>query len=102
MKGTNLGELEEIVLLAIGSIKVEAHCEKICNDINKRANRKLTIGMLHTVLTRLSQKEFVTSELGESSSYRGGKRKRYYKLSKLGKITLVKTKELRDMYWALL
>jgi PadR family transcriptional regulator, regulatory protein PadR len=69
VKGNNLGELEEVVLLAIGALINDAHCEKICIDINSRTNRKLTIGMAHTVLTRLSSKGFITSELGEPSNY---------------------------------
>jgi DNA-binding PadR family transcriptional regulator len=54
------------------------------------------------VLNRLEEKGFVKSKLGEATSTRGGKRKRYYTITNAGKSALLKVKELRDQYWSII
>ncbi|MEO1254333.1 MAG: hypothetical protein AAFY41_05540 [Bacteroidota bacterium] len=60
MKGY-LGEFEELVLLTIANLAKDAYGVAILNDISKRANRKLSIGALHSTLTRLEEKDYITS-----------------------------------------
>ena len=99
MKGY-LGEFEELVLLTIANLVDEAYGVAILNDISERANRKLSIGALHSTLTRLEEKEYITSYLGEPTSERGGRRKRYFELTDSAKSELANMKSLRDQLWA--
>jgi PadR family transcriptional regulator, regulatory protein PadR len=99
MKGTNLGELEELVLLTIASLMGDAYSVAICDELEKRTGRSSRLGMVHAVLNRLEEKGFVKSKLGEATNERGGKRKRYYLLTSAGKSALVKSKEIRDLFW---
>jgi DNA-binding PadR family transcriptional regulator len=102
MKGTNLGEFEELVLLTIASLVNEAYSVAICDDLEKRTKRSVKLGVVHAVLNRLEGKGLAKSKLGEATSTRGGKRKRYYTVTNAGKASLLKAKELRDQYWQLI
>ncbi|MFZ6009054.1 MAG: PadR family transcriptional regulator [Bacteroidota bacterium] len=99
MKGTNLGEFEELVLLTIAALVSEAYSVAICDDLEKRTGRTIKLGVVHAVLNRLEEKGLAKSKLGESTSARGGKRKRYYTVTNGGKAALLKAKELRDQLW---
>ena len=99
MKGF-IGEFEELVLLTIANLAQEAYGVAILNDISERANRKLSIGALHSTLTRLEEKDYITSYLGEPTNERGGRRKRYFELTDSAKAELSNMKALRDQLWA--
>ena len=100
MKGTNLGEFEELVLLTIAALMMEAYSVAICDELDKQTGRSVKLGVVHAVLNRLEEKGLVKSKLGEASSMRGGKRKRFYTLTVPGKAALVRAKELRDQLWS--
>jgi PadR family transcriptional regulator PadR len=99
MKGTNLGEFEELVLLTIAALLNDAYSVAICDELEKHTQRSAKLGVVHAVLNRLEEKGFVKSKLGEATSTRGGKRKRYYAVTNTGKAALIKSKELRDQLW---
>ncbi|SHG55398.1 DNA-binding transcriptional regulator, PadR family [Chryseolinea serpens] len=99
MKGTNLGEFEELVLLTIATLVNDAYSVAICDELEKHAGRAAKLGVVHAVLNRLEDKGFVKSTLGEATSTRGGKRKRYYTVTNGGKAALIKAKEVRDELW---
>ena len=99
MKGTNLGEFEELVLLTIAALVNDAYSVAICDELEKVTRRSAKLGVVHSVLNRLEEKGLVKSKLGEATSARGGKRKRYYAISSGGKAALIKAKEIRDELW---
>ena len=99
MKGTNLGEFEEIVLLTIAALVNDAYSVSICDELEKNLGRPAKLGVVHAVLNRLEDKGYVKSKLGEATSTRGGKRKRYYSVTNGGKAALIKSRELRDQLW---
>ena len=101
MKGTNLGEFQEIVLLSILILDENAYGLKIQKEINDRLDRDLSRGALHTALTRLVEKGFIDSQYGGATAERGGRRKRFYTLTNSGKKALLKAKELREEMWSL-
>lgn len=100
MKGTNIGEFEEIVMLTIASLGEEAYSVLICDEIEKVTERKVKLGVVHSVLNRLESKGLIVSELGEATKERGGKRKRFFTISNSGKAALVKSKSQRDQLWS--
>lgn len=99
MKGTNLGEFQEIVLLSILILDDQAYGLKIQKEISQRLKRHLSRGALHTALSRLEEKGFLESHIGGATAERGGRRKRYYKLTASGKQSLKQAKELREEMW---
>lgn len=100
MKGTNLGEFEEIVLLTIASLMTEAYSVNIVDEIGTVTGRNTKLGVVHAVLKRLEDKGLITSELGEPTKERGGRRKRFFQISHVGKVSLLKSKEQRDKLWS--
>jgi len=97
-----LGEFEEIVMLTVGILYRAAYGVAIIDEIEKRLKRKVSIGSLQTVLRRLESKGYLTSEFGEATTVRGGKRKRYYSITNAGKAGLLKAKEVRDQLWSII
>ncbi len=97
MKGF-IGEFEELVLLTIASYGDQAYGVS-SEDIEKRADRRISIGALHSTITRLEEKGYIKSWLGEPTEERGGRRKRFFELTQSGKVGLHQMKNLRDELW---
>lgn len=94
-----LGELEELILLTVAVLQQEAYGNAIQKDLQERSQRKVSIGSLQTVLKRLEGKSFLESEFGEATKARGGKRKRYYRLTNLGYQALDQKRQEREQLW---
>ncbi len=95
----HLGEFEEIVMLTVAILHGEAYGISIIDEIETRLKRKVSIGALQTVLRRLEKKGLLTSAFGETTKVRGGKRKRYFTVTKYGKKVLQEAKEQRMGLW---
>ncbi len=102
MKGTNLGEFEELVLLAVAAMQEQAYSLAITDEINRVTGRNITFGVVHSSLNRLENKGFVDSEMTGATKERGGRRKRVFKISEAGKKALVKTRAQRDELWSMI
>ncbi len=99
--GAYLGEFEELVLLTIATLCEEAYGVSIQQDIEKRCNRSISIGALHSTITRLEEKGFLKSWMGGATQERGGRSKRYYEITSAGKKSVAESKSLRDELWNL-
>ena len=102
MKSSQLGEFQEIVLLVILVLDENAYGVSIQEEIEKRTNRQLSRGALHTALTRLSDKGFITSSYGGATKKRGGRRKRFYQVTNLGKQAIQEARRIREELWSLI
>ena len=100
MKGY-IGEFEELVLLTIASLSEDAYGVSIQENIEKIRNRSISIGALHSTITRLEEKGLIKSWLGEPTQERGGRRKRLFEITNQGKLSLHHVKDLRDELWKL-
>lgn len=96
MKGSNLGELEELILLTVGILYKKAYGVAVMDEIEKQTGRSLNISGVHAVLQRLEEKGFLKSEMSEPTGERGGRRKRLFMLTAAGKRSLEDAKELRN------
>ena len=90
-----IGEFEEIVMLTVGILHGEAYGVAIVDEMEKRLDRKVSIGALQIVLRRLEEKGYLKSEFGEATKVRGGKRKRFFTLTTLGSRVVRENKEQR-------
>ena len=99
MKGSNLGEFEELIMLTIGVLYPEAYGVNIRDEAALRSGRSITLSAVHAALQRLEQKGFLDSEFGEATSKRGGKRKKYFRITAQGAKVLGEVRELRDQMW---
>lgn len=94
-----IGEFEELVLLTIASLGDDAYGVSIKESLDERASRKISIGALHSTITRLEEKGLIRSTMGEPTAERGGRRKRYFQLTHAGKVSAHEMKKLRDDLW---
>lgn len=83
-----LGELEQLVLLAVLNQSGEAYAVSIRDEIETRTGIALGRGSVYVTLDRLDRKGYVTSWMGEPTAERGGKAKRCFKLTAEGKRAL--------------
>ncbi|HKA17619.1 MAG TPA: PadR family transcriptional regulator [Blastocatellia bacterium] len=79
-----LGSFESLLLLAVLRRSDDAYGVTIRRELIDNAERDVSIGAIYTGLGRLEQKGFVTSSLGEPTPERGGRAKRYYRITPAG------------------
>lgn len=99
MRKTYIGELEEVVLLTVAILQEEAYGVAITQYIDANLDRKLSISAIHATLHRLSVKGFVSSEMGGATSERGGRRKRFFKVTTAGSQILHEIQNTRAKLW---
>jgi DNA-binding PadR family transcriptional regulator len=99
MKKYQLGEFEELVILAIAILNNEAYSVAIKDEIEARLSRSVSMGALHTALNRLEDKGYLKSFAGEGTEERAGRPKRYFEITAMGKKAMIHAKETRDELW---
>lgn len=98
-KGEYLGELEELVLLALARLEDEAYGMSIRREIEARTGRDVAIGSVYSSLERMEDKGYIRSWVGDPTPERGGKAKRYYGLESAGARALLASRERLDALW---
>ncbi len=99
MKGTYLGELEELILLTVASLDTQAYAVSVKSELEKNARRKINISAIHSVLYRLEEKRFLKSSFGGATQKRGGKMKRYFRTTNAGLAALREARSIREQIW---
>src|SRR6478609_6725642 len=84
MKGTYLGEFEELVLLTVGILYEDAYGLAIVDELEKQTERTVMMSSVHKALVRLEEKGYLKSHLGGATETRGGRDKRLYTLIQAG------------------
>jgi PadR family transcriptional regulator PadR len=95
-----LTRAEEYVLLAVISLGEKAYSLPILEHIEKTTQKKWTLGGIYIPLYRLEENGYLSSELGTPTKERGGKRKRYYRITKKGKEALRAQRQVQAAMWA--
>jgi DNA-binding PadR family transcriptional regulator len=85
---SSLGDLEQLVLLAVLRLGPEAFGIAVQQEIVTRTRREVSLGAIYTTLARLEQKGFVSTTLGEPTPVRGGRRKKFYRVLAPGRRAL--------------
>ena len=100
MKGHHIGELEELVLLTVGSLYGKAYAVEILKVIKENTHRVLDVTAIHAVLRRLEVKGYVSSSMGGATNERGGRRKRFFVLTQAGRLTLDEIMNVRTALYS--
>ncbi|WP_089679168.1 PadR family transcriptional regulator [Catalinimonas alkaloidigena] len=100
MRGSYLGEFEELVLLTVAVLYDEAYGVAISEEIEQQTGRAASISAVHAALNRLSDKGMVTSHLGGATAERGGRRKRFFTVTPAGSKVLHEIRHQRQQLWA--
>jgi DNA-binding PadR family transcriptional regulator len=99
MKETRLGDFEEVILLLVGILGKEAYAFKIAEEFESQTGRSVSIGAVHSTLSRLDDKGFLTSEFGSATAERGGRRKRIYTITAYGRKVLKESQDFKVSLW---
>ena len=79
-----LGEFELMILLAILHLGDQAYGVPISRELERHRGREVSIGSVYAALERLETKGLIASSLGDPTPERGGKAKRYFRVSREG------------------
>ena len=102
MKGTYLGEFEELVLLITGILYDNAYGVSVASAIENQTGRPVSLSAVHTALYRLEEKGYVKSAHGGATKERGGRRKRIYLITAAGKSALNEVRLMRNRLWEMI
>lgn len=95
-----LGEMELMVLLAVVRLGEEAYGVPISKELLTLAGREVALGSIYAALDRLQEKGFVTSSLGDPTPERGGRAKRYFRVTPTGVRALKTTRTALMNLWS--
>lgn len=94
-----LGEFEQMVLLSIMRLGDGAYGLAIRDELDAVAGRIPSSGSLYTTLDRMEKKGFVESYAGEITSERGGRPRRYVRVTPEGKAMLARCRSTLLALW---
>lgn len=95
-----ISRTEEMILLAAYALQPEAYGLAIGEYLKKLTGRRWSVGAIYVPLKRLEQEGLLSSREGDPTPERGGRSKRFYKLSPKGLEALAEVKRLNDALWA--
>lgn len=96
---SQLGDLEELVLLAVLRLGEDAYGAGIREELDTHAGRSVSISTVYVTLMRLEEKGLARSWMGEPSGERGGKAKRHFAVRPEGVAALESTRAVRERMW---
>lgn len=99
MSHSPLREFEELVLLGVLITAPDAYGPSIQETLLGEAGRDVSLGAIYTALSRLADKGLVTSEMGDPTPIRGGRRKRHYQLTAAGLERVREARRIRNRMW---
>ena len=79
-----LGGFESLLLLAVLRLGERAYGVTIRQELMDKAGKDVAVGAIYTGLDRLERKGLVDSSLGEPTAERGGRAKRFYRVTATG------------------
>jgi DNA-binding PadR family transcriptional regulator len=94
-----LGEFELMILLAVLHLGDEAYGVPISRELERHRDRDVSVGSVYAALERLEAKSLVTSTLGDPTPERGGKAKRYFRVTKEGLRQVSETRRILTRLW---
>lgn len=80
----NLGDFEQVLLLALARLGGEGDGSAIRHEIDRRTGREVAPGAVYTAMDRLEGRGMVSSRLGDPLPVRGGRRRKLYTLEPAG------------------
>lgn len=87
----HLGEVEQLILLAVLRLRGDAYGVGIREEIFSRTGRSVSVGGIYTVLARLEDRGLVSSRLSEATHARGGRRRKLYAATSEGRALMQAT-----------
>lgn len=97
--GSTPGDFEQQVLLAVWRLEDEAYGSRIRDELEERTGREIAHGAVYVTLVRLEKKGLLRSRLSDPTPVRGGKAKRFFRITPEGIQGVRQARELLDRLW---
>jgi PadR family transcriptional regulator, regulatory protein PadR len=94
-----LGEVELMVMLAVLRLGGNAYGVPISRALEESSGREVSVGSVYATLERLEQKGFIASSVGEPTPERGGRAKRYFRVTTRGLRAVRETRQALISLW---
>jgi len=94
-----LGEFELILLLTILRLGEDAYGVPLTRELSMLRGKDVSVGSVYAALDRLELKGLIGSRLGESSPERGGRAKRYFRVTEEGLRSVRETRQVLTGLW---
>src|SRR5580765_4015010 len=94
-----LGELEEIVLLAVARCEPEAYGMRIRQEIEEQSGRSVAIGAVYASIERLEDKGYIRPAAAPQGPDRDARARRFFAITAAGSRALEETAAVRDRLW---
>ena len=99
MSRESLGHFELLVLLALLRHGDEAYGVPIAHAIEQSTGKRVILASIYNTLERLEEKGLVASRMGEPTSERGGRAKRYFAITAAGLREVRAAKKALTQLW---
>jgi PadR family transcriptional regulator PadR len=94
-----LGEFELMILLSVVHLGEDAYGVPISREIERLRGRDVAVGSVYAALERMESKGLIASSLGDPTPERGGKAKRYFRVTKAGLRQVHETRRVLSQMW---
>jgi len=94
-----LGEFELMILLGLMRLGEDAYGVSIARELEQQTGRDVSLGSMYAALERLEAKGLIASSLGEPTAERGGKAKRYFRVTNEGVRQVRETRRVLTAMW---
>ena len=94
-----LGEFELMLLLTLIHLGDDAYGVPLSRELALRRGRDVSVGSVYAALDRLELKGLVASNLGDSTPERGGRAKRYFRVTRQGIRSVHETRKVLTKLW---
>ena len=94
-----LTRMEEILLLTVQRLDPEAYGVTIRAAVEELLGKSVSVGAVYVPLDRLAERGYLETHHSDPTPERGGRRKKYFKLTQRGINILGETKALNDALW---
>ena len=94
-----LSDFELIAVLVVLRLGDNAYGVPVAREIEEQTKREVKLGSVYAALERLEEKGFVVSELGEPTRERGGRAKRYFRVTRQGIRRVRETQQTLIRLW---
>lgn len=98
-KQGHLGDFELMVMLAVMRLRDNAYGIPISRVIEQESGREVALGSVYAALERLEARGYVTSHLGKPTAERGGRAKRYFRITPSGQGSVRETQQALIRLW---
>jgi DNA-binding PadR family transcriptional regulator len=98
-KGTYLRDFELMILLVVLRLEDDAYGVPIAREIKVNGRREVSLANIYATLDNLQIKGYVSSRLADPTPERGGRAKRYFRVTAQGLKKVKETQRLLIRLW---